>query len=352
MNLGKVSQTVYRRSILKQLNTDENTALWKPGQEESCYGLRQTEGEKVLSCDVSLYGNEKDLCVFAIAQAVNHLASRGAEPKGVSIQIMLPDFAFESRLKAMIAAARQTAQEQGLQILAAESQVVPMIRTTIVHVTAVGTYVGAEVSDGTDGSAAASAGNGAEAGGGGLVLGRMAQADQDIVLINHIGLEGTLRIKRAKEAELSERFIPAFLNKIETYQPELFARREMRAATAIGVSAMHQIVDGGILAALWNLAEGAGIGLAVDLRKMTVRQETIEVCECFHLNPYQLTSAGCVLAVTPKGEELADTLNRMGMTAAVIGRTTNGNDRIIRNGEEKRFLDRPAPDELTRIFGE
>lgn len=327
MNLGKVSQTVYRRSILKQLNTDADTALLRPGQEESCYGIRAAEGENVLSCDVSLYGNEKDLCVFAIAQAANHLSSRGAEVKGVSVQIMLPDYAFESRLKAMMAAAREAAEEQEIQILAAEAQAVPLIRTTIVHVTAVGTCAGDPV------------------------LSRTAQADQDIVLVNHIGLEGTLRIKRAKEAELSERFIPAFLNKIETYRSELFAHREMRAAAAIGVSAMHQITDGGILAALWNLAEGAGIGLHADLRKMTVRQETIEVCECFHLNPYQLTSAGCVLAVTPKGEELADTLNRKGMTAAVIGRTTGGNDRIIMNGGERRFLDRPAPDELTQIFG-
>lgn len=328
MNLGKVSQTVYRRSILKQLHTDESTALFAPGQEECCYGVQTAEGETMLSCDVSLYGNEKDLCVFAIAQAVNHLVSRGAEPKAVSIQIMLPDFAFESRLKAMMGAAREAADAQGIQMLAADAQYMPMIRTTIVHVTAVGTC--------------------AER----LVLSRMAQADQDIVLVNHIGLEGTLRIKRAKEAELSERFAPSYLNKIETYQSEIFAREEMRAAAAVGVSAMHQITDGGILAALWNLAESAGIGLDVDLRRMPVRQETIEVCECFHLNPYQLTSAGCVLVVTPKGEELADTLNRNGMAAAIIGHTTGGNDRIIMNGGERRFLDRPAPDELTQIFGE
>ena len=97
-------------------------------------------------------------------------------------------------------------------------------------------------------------------------------------------------------------------------------------------------------------AEGAGIGLSVEMKKMTVRQETIEVCEVFHLNPYQLTSTGAVLMVTPKGEELKERLKREGIPAEIIGHTTEGNERIIWGGGEKRFLDRPAPDELARIY--
>ena len=97
-------------------------------------------------------------------------------------------------------------------------------------------------------------------------------------------------------------------------------------------------------------AEGAGIGLSVEMKKMTVRQETIEVCEVFHLNPYQLTSTGAVLMVTPKGEELKERLKREGIPAEIIGHTTEGNERIIWSGGEKRFLDRPAPDELARIY--
>ena len=98
------------------------------------------------------------------------------------------------------------------------------------------------------------------------------------------------------------------------------------------------------------MAEGAGIGLSVEMKKMTVRQETIEVCEVFHLNPYQLTSTGAVLMVTPKGEELKERLKREGIPAEIIGHTTEGNERIIWGGGEKRFLDRPAPDELARIY--
>lgn len=328
MKPGKVSQTEYRRSVLKQLHRDGQYALFPPGQEESCYGVR-CETEEMISSSVSLYGNEKDLCVFAMAQAVNNLASRGAEPKGISIHIMLPDFAYESRLKAMMAAARQEADAEGIELLEADAQIVPGIRTSIVQATAVGSANPSQ-----------------------MIRSSMAQPGQEIVLLKWIGFEGTLRIKREKGEELDKRFVPVFLNKIETHRAELFSVRAMKAAAAIGVSAMHQITSGGILAALWDMAEGAGIGLSVDMRKMSVMQETIEVCEYFHLNPYQLTSAGSVLVVTPKGEELADALNREGVPAVIIGHTTDSKERVIYNGGDMRYLDRPAPDELNKMFVE
>lgn len=328
MKLGKVSQTVYRRSILKQLHTDKDVALILPSQEEYCYGVHQKEDELILNAEVSLYGNEKDIGTFAIAQAVNHLATKGAQAKGVSIQMMLPDYAFESRIKAMTASAKETAEELGIQILKADAQIVPGISTTIVHVTATGTLVRSEYRDMT------------------------AVAGQELVMVGYMGLEGSLRIKRAREEELAKRFIPAFLNKMESYKQHIFAVKAMKIAAASGVSAMHQIVDGGVMAALWNLAESAGIGLSVDMRKIAVKQETIEVCECFHLNPYQLTSAGAVLVVTDKGEELADTLTKEGIPAVVIGHTTEGNERVVYSGGEKRYLDKPAADEITKILAE
>ena len=41
--------------------------------------------------------------------------------------------------------------------------------------------------------------------------------------------------------------------------------------------------------------------------------------------------------VTPKGEELKERLKREGIPAEIIGHTTEGNERIIWGGGEKRF---------------
>ena len=313
MKAGRVSQTVYRRSVLKQIqNNIEGIDFLRPSQEETCYIADESEERITIATDVSLAGNEKDLGVFAIAQAVDQLASRGARAYGISVRIMLPTFAYESRLKAMMVEISEICKEKGLRVFFADAQSVNGIQTSIVHVTAHGEAKKEQ-----------------------LLASRSAKAGEEIVLVKWIGMEGTLRIIREEGAALAERFAPGFLNKLEDMRDEIFSDRAMEIAGRNGVSAMHPIGEGGILAALWDMAEGAGIGLSVEMKKMTVRQETIEVCEVFHLNPYQLTSTGAVLMVTPKGEELKERLKREGIPAEIIGHTTEGNERIIWGGGKK-----------------
>ena len=81
---------------------------------------------------------KKNLGVFAIAQAVDQLASRGARAYGISVRIMLPTFAYESRLKAMMVEISEICKEKDLRVFFADAQSVNGIQTSIVHVTAHG----------------------------------------------------------------------------------------------------------------------------------------------------------------------------------------------------------------------
>ena len=56
---------------------------------------------------------------------------------------------------------------------------------------------------------------------------------------------------------------------------------EAAVAVTSGVSAMHDVTEGGIFGALWEMAEASGVGLEIDLKKIPIRQETVEVCEFF-----------------------------------------------------------------------
>ena len=327
MKIGKVSQTVLKRSILKPLKFHREEALVTPSVEEMCYGVSGGDEKDYISTSTVLYGDEKDLGVFALAQVVNDLASRGAEPVGASVHIMLPPHAYESRLKTMVEYVEQAGSAQGVQIMCAKAEVSPVISKAVVSVNGIGTVNKSE-----------------------LLQSSMGKADQDIVLLKWIGLEGTFRAMREKEEELSKRFVPTFLNQIRNLEPELFSVKEMMMAKEFGVSAMHQITSGGILAALWEMSEASGVGVEVDLKKMTIKQETVEVCEFCHLNPYQLTSAGSVLVITDRGEELVAKFEEMGVVASLLGKTTADTARVIIGGEERRYLERPATDELLKIY--
>ena len=327
MKIGKVSQTVLKRSILKTLQFQREETIIQPSVEEMCYGIEVKEDEQILSTSAALYGNEKDLGVFALAQVVNDLATRGAKAVGVSVHIMLPPYAYESRLKTMMEHIERAGSAHAVQILCAKAEVSPAINKAMVYMNGMGVLKKGE-----------------------LLQSNMGKADQDIVLLKWIGLEGTFRVMREKEEELSKRFVPTFLNQIQMLESEIFSEKALFLAKEFGVSAMHQITSGGILAALWEFAESSDVGMEVDLKKMSIKQETVEVCEYFYLNPYQLTSAGSVLIATDRGEELVSKFAEKGIQATVLGRTTVDKARVILGGEEKRFLDRPAADELLKIY--
>ena len=109
---------------------------------------------------------------------------------------------------------------------------------------------------------------------------------------------------------------------------------------------MHDVTEGGVFGALWEMASASHVGIEVDLKKIPIRQETIEICEAFSINPYQLISSGSMLIGTDHGSRLTEELRRAGIHSAVIGYATPGRDRVVINGDERRFLEPPRADEL------
>lgn len=329
MKIGKVSQTVLKRSILKPLKYRREDALFSPSVEEMCYGIKHDEEEEILVTSTVLYGREKNLGVFALAQVMNDLATRGSDPIGVSVQILLPPHAYESRLKSMIEYIEQEASTRQVQVLSAKAEVCPGIVYAMVQMTGMGTVRKGEI-----------------------LQSSMGKENQDLVLLNWVGFEGSLRILQEKEEELKTRFVPTFLSQMKRKQNALFAVDAIRTAKDHGACAMHQIGSGGVLAALWELAEASDVGLEVEMRKLSILQETVEICEYYHLNPYQMTSIGSILVVTERGQALVQRCQELGIQASLIGRTTGDNARILLGGEERRFLDRPGTDELLKIYEE
>ena len=52
---------------------------------------------------------------------------------------------------------------------------------------------------------------------------------------------------------------------------------------------------------------------------------------------------------THRGNDLVQALEREGISAAVIGKVTEGHERIVLNEEERRFLEPPKSDEIYKV---
>ena len=179
------------------------------------------------------------------------------------------------------------------------------------------------------------------------------RSGQDLVMAGYAGFAGTVKIGAEKRDFLKTRFSPMFLrclDETEPYSVEQWIKREQKEEHC-SFTAYEYAGEGGVLAALWNLSGIFNAGIDADLRCMPVRQVTVEVCELFELNPYRLYSGNCAVLASDRGGLLVRRLREEGIPAGVIGNVAEGSARQIRHGQEGAgFLERPRPDELTKII--
>ncbi len=332
MKVGNLSQTVWRRSVLKQLHRMEELQLLPPVPGERCGVERTGDGNIRIHAHATAAAKQVTAVKYAVFQAVNDVACRGAVPEKVDLQVLFPPSAEETDVRMMVGSVQSLCDEFGLQLTGVQAQVNPAVERTITTVTVSGMAV-------------------AQC----LIRMQDAKPGLEIVMCGFAGLEGSLRIAGEHRNELEKRFVPAFLSQmdgLERYlnQNETIQTAQNQSKAAFHIFAMQQAAAGGIFAALWELAEAAGIGMEIDLKKILIRQETVEVCEYYQLNPYQMTSAGCILFLTDHAEKLIEILEESGARAERLGVTTAGNARVITSGEEQRYLERPAPDEWMRFL--
>ncbi len=273
-----------------------------------------------------IYGEQGNLGRYALAHCVNALAARGAEEFAAKAVFQIPADRENTFLYDLKKKWKKMADTLPffLEIGEIEGGKCPAVSLPCALVTA------------EDRSGPAPPGAG--------------EKPADLLVAGQAGLEGMLRIGEEKREVLARRFAPSFLRLAESAGERIFGLDTARAARRAGIPVICHVGQGGMFKALWDLSARTGRGLEADLKKIPVRQETIEVCELFHINPYQLTSAGCFLLAAADGEAAAERLARQQVEACVIGRFRGDNDKVIRNGEDVRFLDRPGPDEIWKLW--
>lgn len=327
MNTGKISETILKRSILKQIRTTREEVLLGPGVGEDCAALKLKPGEIFVMSTDPITGTGKDVGMLAVQVTVNDLASSGAEPVGIMVTALLPEEIQEEEIRQMMAQVEEACARFQIQVLGGHTEVTRAVNQPILCATGVG-----KVREG------------------GLVTTAGARPGQDILVTKFLGIEGTSIIAKERKEELLKRFPQAFVESAMAFDAWLSVLPESRIAVEQGVSAMHDVTEGGIYGALWELAQASGIGLEIDLQAIPFRQETIEICEYFGLNPYGLISSGSMLMAADRGHDLVRELKKAGILATVIGKAVKGPARRILNGGEEAFLERPKPDELYKIL--
>lgn len=325
MNIGKIPESVLKRSVFRQLKTEREEVLCGAGPGVDCAILSFPPGENLLVSSGS-FCRTADPALYAIHTAVNNLAASGGCPAAVWLSVLLPLTAEETELRALMIQAEQVCAGLHIQIAGGHTEVTPAVNRTVVSVTAAGSALPEQT-----------------------ICPSGLPPGTELVITRWIGLEGTAIAAKEREKELLARFPSYLVEEAKAFDGYLSVVPEAVAAAHFGVRAMTDVSEGGIFGALWKLGERFGTGLEIDLKKIPIRQETVEICNQLDLNPYELISGGSLLIAAEDGHALADALKAEGIPAAVAGRTVPGNDRVVLNGEEKRFLGPVRMDEIHKL---
>lgn len=327
MKLGKVSEAILRRSVFKQLE-HSNNELWKRAEIGVDYsGMSISSDEELIftTNPFTIKLEYEDMGKYALINNINNLVCSGARPIGAEVSIMLPERTREAGLKKIMAGVRDEADKNKMQILGGNTQVTNAVNQPVISINAIGKR--AKVDRTLQG-----------------------KAGMDIVMTKWAGISATTMLAKVKREQLCERYPEAMLDKAASYEKYLSVREEAEIATALGDSIMHDVSEGGVFGALWELMQMAGTGLDVDIMKIPLKQETVEICEFYGLNPYEISSMGSLLILTNEGNRLISELERAGISGIIIGRTTDSADRIIHNDGEERYLEPARSDEIYSVL--
>lgn len=327
MKAGKVSETVLKRSIFKQIKHRREEVLVKPGVGEDCSVIELAQDQVFVISTDPITGTVHDIGKLAVHITANDIASSGADLIGIMLTVLLPLDSSESDLKAMMKEIEETCMQLDIEVVGGHTEVTGAVNQPIISVTGIGKM------DKKDIITTA-----------GLIPG------QDIVMTKWVGLEGTAILAKDQEEKLLTRYTGEFIAGAKEFINHISVVKEAKIARTMEVTAMHDVTEGGVFGALWEMAAASKTGLEIDLKKIPIKQETVEICEFFDLSPYMLMSSGSMLIATNRGSDLVQALKEAGIPSAVIGKVTAGNDRVIINEEERRFLEPPKSDELYKVI--
>ena len=357
MRIGKVKESILKRSVLRQLHNHSEQGSPASGEDAGVLFMPEfmpefTQGFSEKN-GVAMAVNPVEGWTFAAKRAVygavNSMLAAGAAPKAISLSILMPEEAEEKQLKALIKEIDSLCMQENILVLSGHTAVSPYVSTLILSVTAMGSITenrkditaNKENNTANKESIADSKGNTKQI--------AVVNADLDLVVAGTVGREGAAMLAAEYAKRLEERYAPSYIEAAK----HLFDDGSMTAVADIlqqkEVVSVHDVREGGIFAALWEMAAAANVGLSIDLKNIPIKQHTIEVCEYFNLNPYMLRSGGTLLLACANGARIVEQLKNTGVEAAVIGQTTAGNDRLIRYDDEARFLEPPKMDEYYKV---
>lgn len=324
MKIGKLPNSLLNKLVIEPINkysVEKKEVLIKPSVGEDCTALDLGDNICIMSTD-PITGAVEDIGKLAVHINSNDIAAGGGEPLGILVTALLPPTVTEEDIKKIITDIYTQAKEVNVCVLGGHTEITDAVVKPVLSCTVVGKCKK-------------------------LISSAGAKSGDDLVMTKYAALEGT-SIFAADKAHKLKSIDPDVIAEARGLGSMLSVVKEGRIAAEMGAHAMHDVTEGGILGACWEVAVCSGTGVEVYVDKIPILDCTKKICSELNVNPLRLISSGSMIIAIENGEDLVNELNKNGIKAAVIGKFTDEGLYTLENGIRKP-LDEPSTDELYTV---
>lgn len=332
--VGKLPVDVLAALLARAPISDERVVVG-PGVGLDCAVVKLGDRCLVFKSDPITFATA-DIGRYLVQVNANDIATTGAVPRWLLLTMLLPEGQTTSHLVETISEQVFSAcRELDISVIGGHTEITHGLERPLL----IGTLVG-EVDCNR------------------LVLPYDAAVGDVVLLTKGVPIETTAILAREFPQRLREVLSEEELARARDflYEPGIGVLRDAQIALAAGrVTAMHDPTEGGLAAALWELADASGKGLVVDVEAVPIPPLAARICRHFDLDPLATIASGALLVTVPASDADAvrTALTDAGIRCAAIGRVVAGPPGVWQadsEGNGRRPLPRPAQDAIAQAY--
>ncbi|MGL4968852.1 MAG: AIR synthase-related protein, partial [Fusobacteriaceae bacterium] len=305
MQIGKLKTGDLKNLILKNIKNNREEVISNPEIGGDCAIIACGEDKLIYLSSDPITGATNSLGKLAIHINANDIATSGTEPLGVMLTILAPENTKKWELENIILEAQAECDRMNMSILGGHTEITGAVNRIIVSVTAIGIGERKDI----EGRGKAKAG--------------------DLLLITKgIGIEGTGIIASEKEKELLFHFGKDFVEEAKSFLDRTSVVKEGKLLGKFA-KGMHDVTEGGILGAVWEMGELFNLGVELDIKDEMISESTKKICKFYEIDSLKLISSGTMLICIEKSqkEQIAELLQKYCIEFYFIGEFTENKER-------------------------
>ncbi len=327
MEIGKLPTEILEKLLNETVHhsmVNRKEIILRPNIGEDCSALDLGNELCLLSTD-PITAATNDIGSLAVHINANDIFSSGGEVVAILVTILLPPTSTETELEVIMKDIATTCQKLNIEIAGGHTEITDAVNRPIISCTVIGKTNNRK-----------------------MIKTSGAQIGQGVIMTKWAGLEGTSILAKEYYYHLAKFFSKEDLMEAQALDQYLSILEEAKICFDFGATSMHDVTEGGIYGACYEMAKCSGVGIEVYEEKIKVKGITKKMCHHFKINPYQLISSGCLLISSFNENQLVEILNQNGIEASVIGKIVE-DKKIIISQSQIISLEEPQSDEIYKI---